>query len=434
MLDFYCVLLGQYRVNFGKIMQQLRFNIAQALRTIRANLLRSIITIFIITLGITALVGILTATDVMKAGVSNNFSSMGANSFQITNESIKTKKSRGGGMRMTTSEQKNISYDDALTFKSRYDFPNTTVGLSILGSMTATVMAETTKTNPNVRVMGVDQQYLFIAQTALAEGRNIARYEEENGSYVCVLGAGVAKKLFKKVSRAINQLVTVGANKYRVVGVAAEKGGSMMMDADNMILIPLQTARAVYGGTSSYVISVWVKDILMKGNAAEEAEGLMRIVRKLPLGFTNNFTVQQNNALVEKVIEIVGQIGWAAIVIAVVTLLGSIIGLMNIMLVSVVERTREIGVSKALGARSSVIKQQFLIESVLISLMGGALGILFSLLIGIALSSYFHVAFVVPWAWILLGVTICTIVGVVSGIYPALKASKLDPIVALRIA
>ncbi len=137
--------------------------------------------------------------------------------------------------------------------------------------------------------------------------------------------------------------------------------------------------------------------------------------------------------MVEQVLGIVGQIGIAAMVIAIVTLLGSIIGLMNIMLVSVVERTREIGISKALGARSSVIRQQFLLESIIISLMGGVLGIIFSLLIGLALASSFKVDFIIPWAWILLGVTICTIVGVVSGIYPALKASKLDPIIALRI-
>ncbi|MDI9320095.1 MAG: ABC transporter permease [Phycisphaerales bacterium] len=417
------------------MIQQLRFNIAQAFRTISANLLRSIITILIIILGITALVGILTATDVMKSGVSSNFSSMGANSFQITNEIIKTKRNKGGrGVQISSTEQKNIAYNDALAFRNRYSFPHTTVGLSIMGSMVATVTSERIKTNPNVRVMGVDQNYLFIAQTALEEGRNISKYEEDNGSYVCVLGAAIAKKIFKKPNKAINQIVSVGANKFRVIGVAAEKGGSMMMDADNMVLMPLQTARTVYGGASSYVISVWVRDINLKKIASEEAEGLLRMIRKLPLSVVNNFSIQENNSLVEKVVEIVGQIGIAAMAIAIVTLLGSIIGLMNIMLVSVVERTREIGISKALGARSSVIKQQFLIESIMISLMGGLLGIFFSLLIGLALASSFKVAFVIPWAWILLGVTICILVGVVSGIYPALKASKLDPIVALRIA
>lgn len=414
-------------------MQQLRFNIAQALRTISANLLRSIITILIITLGITALVGILTATDVMKAGVSSNFSSMGANSFQMTNDVIKSKKGRRG-MSFSSNEVKNISYDEAKAFKERYLFPNTTVGLSVVGTMVATVANPNEKTNPNIRVIGVDQNYLSIAQTALEAGRNISKYEEENGNYVCVVGFAIAKKLFKKPNKAINEMVSVGANKFRIVGVAEEKGGSMMMDQDNMVFLPLQTARTVYGGASSFAISVFVKDVKVKKVASEEAEGVFRVIRKIHLGDENNFSIQENNSLVEMVNDLVGQIGVAAMAIAIVTLLGSIIGLMNIMLVSVVERTREIGISKALGARSAVIRQQFLLESVLISLIGGGLGIIFSLLIGISLSSYFEVAFVIPWAWILLGVTVCTIVGVVSGIYPALKASKLDPIVALRIA
>jgi putative ABC transport system permease protein len=414
-------------------MQQLRFNISQALRTISANLLRSIITILIITLGITALVGILTATDVMKAGVSSNFSSLGANSFQITSEIIKTKKSRRG-MSFSSNDTKNISYDDAKAFKERYLFPNTTVGLSVLGTMVATVANGQEKTNPNIRVMGVDQNYLSIAQTALVAGRNISNYEEENGNYVCVIGFAIAQKLFKKPQKAINEIVSVGAHKFRIVGVAEEKGGSMMMDQDNMVFLPLQTARNVYGAATSFAINVFVKEVSMKKLASEEAEGLFRGIRKIQLGDENNFAVQENNSLVEIVNNLLGQIGIAAIAIAIVTLLGSIIGLMNIMLVSVVERTREIGISKALGARSSLIRQQFLLESILISLMGGTLGIIFSLLIGVSLSSYFEVAFVIPWAWILLGVSICTIVGVVSGIYPALKASKLDPIVALRIA
>jgi putative ABC transport system permease protein len=414
-------------------MQQLRFNIAQAFRTISSNLLRASITILIITLGITALVGILTATDVMKSGVANNFSSMGANSFQITNEVIKTKKSKKGGMIVTSSEIKPISYEDARTFKERYRFPNSKVGVSVTGTGIATISNQSTKTNPNVRVSGVDQNYLSISQTPLAAGRNISRYEEENGSYVCVLGSSVLKKLFKKPEQAVNEVVSIGSAKFRIVGVAEEKGGSMMMDADNMVMIPLQTARALYGGSNSYLISVWVEDVRLKQVAGEEAEGLFRVIRKQQLGAESNFSINQNNAIVDMVLGIVGQIGGAAMIIAIVTLLGSIIGLMNIMLVSVVERTREIGISKALGARASVIRQQFLLESVIISLIGGALGILFSLLIGLSLSAYFKVAFTIPWAWIMLGVSICAVVGVASGIYPALKAARQDPIVALRI-
>lgn len=414
-------------------MRHFFFYIAQALRTIRANLLRSVITILIITLGITALVGILTATDVMKAGVASNFSDMGANSFQLTSEVVKTKKGRRGAQ-VNYSSTVEITYDQARQFKQRYDFPGTRVGISTVGSSVSTVRFESQKTNPNIRVMGVDQDYLAISQTALLGGRNISRYDEENSNPVCVLGYDIAKKLFTRPERALGKVVSVGANKVQVVGVADKKGGSMMMNADNVVLLPLQTARGFYGGSGSYGISVLVNKVSVKQFAAEEAEGLFRVIRRVPLGAKSDFSVQQNNSMAEMVLDLVGKIGIAAMVIAVVTLLGSIIGLMNIMLVSVVERTREIGLSKALGARAGVIRAQFLLESIVISLIGGILGILFSLIIGLALASSFEVAFVVPWAWIFLGVAICTVVGVVSGIYPALKAARLDPIIALRSA
>ena len=414
-------------------MRHFFFYIAQALRTIRANLLRSVITILIITLGITALVGILTATDVMKAGVASNFSDMGANSFQLTSEVVKTKKGRRGAQ-VNYSSTVEITYDQARQFKQRYDFPGTRVGVSTVGSSVSTVRFESQKTNPNIRVMGVDQDYLAISQTALLGGRNISRYDEENSNPVCVLGYDIAKKLFTRPERALGKIVSVGANKVQVVGVADKKGGSMMMNADNVVLLPLQTARGFYGGSGSYGISVLVNKVSVKQFAAEEAEGLFRVIRRVPLGAKSDFSVQQNNSMAEMVLDLVGKIGIAAMVIAVVTLLGSIIGLMNIMLVSVVERTREIGLSKALGARAGVIRAQFLLESIVISLIGGILGILFSLIIGLALASSFEVAFVIPWAWIFLGVAICTVVGVVSGIYPALKAARLDPIIALRSA
>jgi len=414
------------------LMQQLRFNIAQALRTIRANLLRSVITILIITLGITALVGILTATDVMKAGVNSNFSSLGANSFEINNEIVKTRK-RGLEFWATSQEVKNISYLEASEFKNRFDFPNTQIGLSVNGSWDATISYAGKKTNPNVRVLGVDAAYTVIAQTEMAYGRNFSAYEDANGSYVCILGYSVAKKIFTNPATAVGEQVSVGANKFIVAGVAAEKGGSMGMNEDNMVLIPVIAERTIYGSNNSFVITVKVGDVRLKKTAQEEAEGLFRTIRRQPLGAENNFSIKENNAMVEMLMQLVGGIGVAAMVIAVVTLVGSIIGLMNIMLVSVVERTREIGISKALGAKSSVIRQQFLLESVIISLLGGFFGILLSLIIGNVMAASFKVGFVIPWLWIGLGFTICTIVGIISGIYPALKAARLSPIVALRV-
>ncbi len=409
---------------------QFFFNLTLAFRAIRTNRLRSVLTIAIIGLGIMALVGILTAIEVMKASVYSNFSSMGVNSFQITSDVIK-KKRRGDGFQKNP-EEKNITYDEARAFRERFHFPGT-VSISVSGTGIATVHYGSEKTNPNIRVSGVDENNMAVTDTKLDAGRNFSAAEIQSGSYVCLLGNGIAKKLFKnKTAQAINQVVSVGDIKYRVIGVMESKGSSMVVNADNSVLIPLNTARALYGDKNSYLISVIVSVVNLKPIAAEEAEGLFRVIRKLPLGTKNNFTVTQNNRLVDVVLDMIKYIGFAAIIIGIITLLGSVIGLMNIMLVSVAERTREIGVSKALGARSSTIKRQFLTESIMISLMGGVVGIVSGILTGNLLGLVFHTGFIVPWLWISMGVGLCAVVGVISGIYPAIKAAKLDPIVALR--
>jgi putative ABC transport system permease protein len=357
---------------------------------------------------------------------------MGVNSFQITSDVLKKKKHRGGGMNVTVVEGKSITYEEAKAFKERFRFP-ALVGLSVNGTSVATVHYQSYKTNPNVRVNGVDEAYLVVSDTKLEAGRNFSTTEVQSGGYVCLLGNGVAKKLFRnKLSSAINEIVSVGDVKCRVVGVMESKGGSMVMDADNQVLIPLNTARGLFGGDNSYLLSVKVTDVNKKDLAAEEAEGLFRVVRKQILGTENNFTISQNNDLVEIVMDSIIYIRIAAIFIGIITLLGSVIGLMNIMLVSVAERTREIGISKAMGARSSTIKQQFLTESVLISLLGGATGVIMGMLLGNIVGLFFNTGFIIPWLWIAMGVSLCAVVGVISGIYPAIKASKLDPIVALR--
>jgi putative ABC transport system permease protein len=343
------------------------------------------------------------------------------------------KKKRRGGRGVNINEGKNIKYEEAKAFKERYQFPGSTVGISMSGSSMATVRNGNKKTNPNITVMGVDEAYLKISDTKLDAGRNFSNYEQQFGSYVCILGYGIATKLFgANLKNALNEVVSIGDIKYRVVGVAESKGGSMIMNSDNMVQIPLNNGRAVYGNAERYVISAMIADINRKDIAAQEAEGLLRVIRKVPIGIDNDFTIEQNDTLVENVMESIKFVSLAAVVIGVVTLLGSVIGLMNIMLVSVAERTREIGVSKALGARSSTIKQQFLTEAIMISLIGGVIGVILGMLAGNVVALFSDTAFIVPWLWIGVGVSLCAVVGIISGIYPAIKASKLDPIEALR--
>lgn len=398
----------------------------------RGNGLRTVLTVLIIGIGITALVGILTAIDVLKATVTNSFSSLGSNSFQITSDALKKKKRRRG-VEISLTQGKAIRYTEAVQFRSRYAIP-ARVGISTVAEGTAIVRRGSKKTNPNVRVMGVDEEYLPIADTKLRAGRNFSRMELEGaGSYVCIIGHGLAGKLWRvgKESDALNGLVSVANKRYRVIGVARSQGGSMMMDADNLVLIPLANARAAFGA-SSFVISVQVRDVARREVAAEEAEGLMRVIRKVPLGTAPDFAVQQNDALAGMLLDSLKNVKWAAVIIGIITLLGSVVGLTNILLVSVAERTREIGVSKALGAKPSVIRGQFLTEALLISGLGGLLGVVLGLGVGALVAGLLDASFVVPWVWMGLGIGLCGVTGILSGLYPALKAARLDPIVALR--
>ncbi len=413
-------------------MNRLLFNLSIAYKAIKSNKLRSFITIAIIALGITALIGILTAIEVMKEGVYQNFSRMGSNTFQITGDVIKQNR-RSRGVHISVAQGENISYNEAKEFRKRYAFP-ADVSISMRGNTSAVVAYGSEKTNPNITAMGIDEHYLKISDTKLEGGRGFSKSELQFGNTVCVLGNGVATTLFgAKWKEAIGKTISIGDLKYRVIGVAEQKGGSMMMNADNIVFLPLENAREVYGSKSTkYVMNVMVNDIALLDVAQQEAEGLFRVIRKVPVGMDNNFSIVKNDSVVTSVLESINFINVAALVIGIITLIGSVIGLMNIMLVSVAERTREIGVNKALGARASTIRQQFLTESTLISLIGGAVGIIFGILVGNLFGLIFNTSFIVPWGWVIVGLTLCTAVGIISGIYPALKAARLDPIVALR--
>jgi len=377
-----------------------------------------------------AVVGILTSIDILNSSVASNFSSLGVKSFQIMSGVLK-KSTKRGQVRVNMVDAKSITYEEAKAFRQRYNFPST-ISLSEVGTGSATAHYESIKSNPNIFVSGVDELYLNVADIKLQAGRNFSSYEAQSGSYVCIIGDALARKFFNnKVGPAIGKTISVGDEKYRVVGVTETRGGSMMRNLDNAVMIPLENCRAVYG-EGSYTINVMVNDVNKKKMAREEAEGLFRGIRKIPLGAESNFTVNIDESLQTIFLDITKKVRYAAIAIGLITLLGSVIGLMNIMLVSIAERTREIGVSKALGARSATIKRQFLTESILISLFGGLFGVALGILAGNGIGLIFKSPFVMPWLWILTGFSLCALVGILSGIYPAIKASKLDPIVALR--
>ena len=403
-------------------------NVRLALQSIKSNRLRTMLTALIIAIGLSALVGILTTLDAVKKSMTEAFSSMGANSFTIRN--------RGTGIRVGNSGErpkpfKSIRYEDALAFKERLNTP-ATVAVSVRASGGATAKYGAEKTNPNVNIQGVDENGLASQGLDLQLGRNFSASEALQGNNVCIIGSEISKTLFKGTS-PLDKIINVGNNRLKVVGVLVSKGSSMGFSGDRAVYVPLLKAKLINSSTDpSYTITVMVPNNDLLENIIGEATAEFRNIRKLKTTAPANFEITKSDAVAQTLFENLAFIAIGGVAIGVITLIGASIGLMNIMLVSVTERTREIGVRKAIGANPSVIRKQFLIEAVVICLMGGAMGILFGILLGNAISLMMGGSFIVPWMFIIGGFALCVMVGVISGYYPAKKASKLDPVEALR--
>ena len=405
---------------------------ALAQRSIKSNRLRTNLTITIIAIGITALIGIITVIEVLKAGIEQNFSGMGANTFNITNQQVVVKGGHGRRRRPMDAETNRIKLQETELFKNRYRYP-ATISVQLIAGNNAVIKRGNKKSNPNINIMATDMDYLNVSGLNLLQGRNFSVREQQSGEPVCLRGYAIAKKFFGRAQLAENGIIQIGQAGYRVIGVLEEKGASFTDRTDNMVFITLMNARSRFNiAQKTAVISIKVANIAQIRAAMDEAEGTMRSVKALRPGEPNNFAVNKNDEVARSLISNIEFVTLAAGFIGFITLLGAAIGLMNIMLVSVAERTREIGLSKAIGASSDTILRQFLSEAIIISVKGGLIGMGLGILIGNVLSIFFKTAFIIPWMWVGIGLSICLIVGLAAGIYPALKASKLNPILALR--
>ncbi|PIF06256.1 MAG: ABC transporter [Draconibacterium sp.] len=404
-------------------------NIKIALQSVRGNLLRTILTVLIIAVGITALVGILTAIDSIKNSITKEFTFMGANTFTISSRGIRV---QVGNQRYRTKNHSYISYYQARDFKETFDFP-ATVAVSVHATGKATVKYGSEKSNPNVRVTGIDENYLYTSGYEIANGRSFSNDDIESGRNVVLIGSGLVSKIFKGVESPLQKVISVGGGKYKVIGVLKEKGSGFGSAGDRVCFIPYINARNYFSRPNmNFNLQVKVDKPELMDAAMGQAESTFRTVRKLnPLDETD-FNIEKSDNIVNILLENIKNITLVATIIGFITLLGAAIGLMNIMLVTVTERTREIGVRKAIGATGRMVKQQFLIEAVVIGQLGGILGIILGILAGNLVSVMIGSSFIVPWAWILLGVALCFGVGIISGYYPAQKASRLDPIESLR--
>lgn len=403
-------------------------NFRTSIRAIRSNRVRAILTMTIIAFGIMALVGILTAIDAIKGSLTSQFATMGANSFAITSQGMTIVV---GNSRTRVRNQPYITYREALEFRERFTEPAIVSVSTVIGSMVKVTYRDN-YTNPIIQVNGVDENYLNVAGFNVAKGRNFSKEEIETNRNIVLIGNDVANALFEGDTDPIDKIVTLAGVRLRVIGVLEQKGASIIA-GDNIALMPVTTARNLFSRAGqSFTINVMPYSGFNLDMMAGEAEGLFRVIRRLDPKDDSDFNISKSDQIARMLLENLKFITLAATIIGLITLFGAAVGLMNIMLVSVTERTREIGVRKALGAKASTIRQQFLFESVLIGQFGGILGIILGILIGNVISSALGSSFFIPWKWVVSGVALCLFVGVASGYFPAVRASKVDPIEALR--
>jgi putative ABC transport system permease protein len=403
-------------------------NFHVAMRSIRSSRLRSVLTIMIIAIGITSLVGILTATDSLKALVNDNFGKMGANSFSIRSQFSETS---SGNVRSRVINRRNITFSQARDFVEVYSIPSVkTVFATAVNN--ATIKYASNKTNPTIRVRAIDENYLQFTGGKINTGRPFNSRDLESPAFVCIIGANIKTTLFGKES-AVGKVISVGAVRYEVSGVLESQGSTLTGGSDNEVWITLSNARGSFlSDNTYYTIGVIPATGVNQIEAIENAEQVFRSIRRLSPIDKTDFRVTKSDSMMEDLMGILSVVTIAAFVIGAITLLGAAVGLMNIMLVSVKERTREIGTRKALGANSKTIKQQFLFESIVIGQLGGLIGIILGIIVGNLTATIMHSPFVMPWLWMICGVLVCLGVSVASGYIPAVRASKLDPIEALR--
>ncbi len=440
----FCVERNIYYLSETYYYMTFRDTFSLAFRTIRSNKLRTGITVTIIALGITALIGINTAIEAIQQKFLESFSSMGAMGFTVRYKEPRRIFGNGGGdlkkekkgqrKEKKSNQGKPITKLQAETFKTNFHFP-ATVSINLFGLRDGIVAVGSKKTSPNVWVMGGDENYLDLNGFSIRYGRNLNVLDVQSGRNVCMIGKDVAVKFFgDNLETPVDKIIKVNNIPFRVIGTLEPKGSTFGRSLDNVVITSYTNVRRFFNSNpnSSFSIQVKVKDIQLVDGAISEATGIFRPIRRLATTEEDNFVMDKSDSIVEMLMRNLSFITIAAVVIGIITLAGAAIGLMNIMLVAVTERTKEIGLVKAIGGKKNNVRVQFLYESIIISLLGAGIGIFFGILLGNVVGLLLSTSFLVPWGWVVAGIVICSAVGLLAGLYPAVKAARLNPIEALR--
>ncbi|MBK8478497.1 MAG: ABC transporter permease [Opitutaceae bacterium] len=401
--------------------------VRMALTAVGAHKLRSFLTMSGIAIGVFSVIGVMTVIATIQKSIESNLNVLGANSFVIS----KYPAVMGGGPHNRFTNRRDVSLEQAERFRELMEETKAVVGLMIRRGGRQAVYLDR-KTNPNNTLIGTDEHFTSVRDFQIDRGRNLTREDTTYGRSVCVLGADLVARLFPGEDPLLKRIRMDGQT-YLVVGTFAAKGSMFGQSQDNLVVLPITRFLAVYGRAGRSIgISVQARSQADLDTTFNHAIGAMRLARGLDPEDPNDFDIVSNDSLIEMFNSATDKIKQGAFVISLFALLAAGVGIMNIMLVSVTERTKEIGVRKSLGARRRAILRQFLIEAIVISLLGGVAGIILGVGAGNLLGMFMTGEATIPLLWIVIGLVFCAGIGIVFGYYPARKAARLDPIEALR--
>ncbi|MEO8166863.1 MAG: ABC transporter permease [bacterium] len=408
---------------------QLRESVLMALSALRANKLRSLLTLLGIVVGVFSIVGVMTAVGVLRSSIEVGLSGLGANTFQLQKWGVGFSSSHAE--RHKWRNRKNISLQQALYVRDHLTLANS-VGIECW-SGGKIVVWHGEKTNPNIEIGGYSIDALTTNDMTVELGRGFTRGDIETQRDVVLLGKTVVEKLFPPSLSPLGEKVRVDGVIYEVIGVLEMKGGALGRNENTFVLTPITTFFRKYGSAGRSVnITVKAESRDVFDDCLEEAKAALRVARKVPPGDEDDFGYFSNDSLIKEFNSFTLYVRLGALFISSIALVAAGIGIMNIMLVSVTERTREIGIRKAVGAQKKDVLMQFIVEAIILCEMGGIVGVLLGVLAGNAVGFWLEWPAVIPWDWTAIGLVVCSLVGIVFGVYPAWKASTLDPIDALR--